>query len=596
MPSYGRTSTVRSHRRGGAPRRFSVAPRLIIGSVVLLAVAGVSAVLTYVIKGGCSGTARANVIVTPRVQPIMQQLSTAWEQTQPSVNGICGSVTIVAKESAEVAADLGAGWDPTSMGEAPDVWVPDASAWVRKASASAVAERLIPDLQPSLARTPTVIAMPKQLSGAAGMTAKALTWQQIIDKMSASGGWDFYKHPEWGGFKVGLSDPQASTAGLLALLAISDTDDDGEVEAAEQTNLLALKKVVSLTPPSTDAIFDGLRSAAGQDAKQALTYVSAFPALERDVLHYNLDKPMIPLVAVYPQDGTAEADFPYLILRDTTWTTRERSDVAAAFLKYVRGSQGRAAFLDAGFRDPNRSPGPDLIPANGVATKITALPRAVLLPESVQRAAASWTAVTRPTNVLFIFDTSGSMAEEVQGTGKSRLDLTKTAAINALDLLNGTAKVGVWDFSTTSGAEDYRKLLPLAPLDKHAGGGTHRDEVSQTIEALIPGGNTGLYNTVWSACQEVSAAHEANAANFVVLLTDGADDNNIASSLTLEQLVKNLRATCRGATPVQIITVGLGDEAQSTVLREISAATDAPTYASAKSFDINQVLLSFLFD
>ena len=119
--------------------------------------------------------------------------------------------------------------DPRPTGKGPDVWVPDSSAWVRKASADADAERVIPDLQPSLARTPTVIAMPKPLAEAAGMAKAPLTWQQIIDKLNTPEGWQAYNHAEWGDFKVGLSDPQESTAGLLALMAISDTDDNGEV-------------------------------------------------------------------------------------------------------------------------------------------------------------------------------------------------------------------------------------------------------------------------------------------------------------------------------------------------------------------------------
>src|SRR5262249_21746923 len=162
--------TVRSHRRGGPRRRISFGPWLIIGSVVALVGAGVTAGYAYIIKGGCSGTAEATVVVTPRIQSIMQQLAVDWAQTSPSANGACGSAPIQTKDSAAIASDLGAGWDPKTDGAAPDVWVPDSSAWTRKASASSTAEKLMPDLQPSLARTPTVIAMPKQLADAAGMT------------------------------------------------------------------------------------------------------------------------------------------------------------------------------------------------------------------------------------------------------------------------------------------------------------------------------------------------------------------------------------------------------------------------------------------
>jgi Ca-activated chloride channel family protein len=456
---------------------------------------------------------------------------------------------------------------------------------VRKASADSDAERLIPDRQPSLARTPTVIAMPRPMAEAAGMTGGPLTWQQIITKLNAPAGWGAYQHQEWGPFKVGLSDPQASTAGLLALMALSDTDDNGEVSEREQETLLGLKKVVTLTTDSTTAIFDGLQEAG------APTYISAFPALEQDVLNYNLHTPKVPLVAVYPQDGTAEADFPYLILDNTPWKAAGAQAAASTFLTYARGPAGKAAFLAAGFRDGNRAPGPALTPANGVVAKITALPRAILLPESVQHAAASWTAVTRPTNVLLVFDTSGSMGEVVAGTGRTRLDLTKAAAQGALELLDDSAQVGVWNFSTINAGRDYQVVLPIAPLSQK------RSAVTDAISGLRAQGNTGLYNTAWAACQEVAGRYQPGAANIVLLLTDGADDNNVAGGLSLDGLLSNLGQTCgTPGKPVSLITIGLGTSTNSDILRQISAATHAATFSSPTSFDISQVVLSALFN
>lgn len=591
MPSYGRTSTVRSHRRGGQRRRFPILTVFVVLLVLAVVGGGITAGYNYFIKDRCVGTAGATVVVAPRIQSIMAKLSQSWAQTSPNVDGACGAVTIVAKESPEMVNALAdADWDTSAEGTAPDVWVPDSSAWVKKASVDSDAERIMPDLQPSLARTPTVIAMPRPLAAAARMVNTPLTWQQIVQKLSATGGWQAYQHPEWGAFKVGLSDPQASTAGLLALMAISDTDDDGEVSPAEQDALLGLRKVIAVKTTSTEEIFDGFRDASEADSAKALTYVSAFPALEQDVLTYNLAGPKVPLVAIYPQDGTAEADFPYLIL-NAKWSNAKHEDVASAFLKYARGTAGKAAFQAAGFRDGNRLPGPTMTAANGVAEKITALPRAILLPESVAHAAASWTAVTRPTNVLFVFDTSGSMDGVVPGTGKTRLDLTKGAALDALSLFDDSAGVGVWAFSTVNAGKDYRKLVSLNPLSRN------RDQATKVIKNLEANGNTGLYNTAWAACQEVAANYVTGATNLVVLLTDGADDNNVQGGLTLAQLVTNLQATCGNVTkPIKVITVGLGRNTNSDILRQISAATKAQTFASPTTFDISQVVLSALFN
>jgi Ca-activated chloride channel family protein len=593
--SPGHSATVRSHRRGGPRRRGSAGPWVAIAVVVALVGGGLSAGYVYLVGRGCSGESTATVVVAPRIATIMRDLAGAWTATQPNIRGKCGRVDIQEDDSAVVANELTGDWDTKTEGPEPDIWVPESSAWVRRASVDADAELMMPDLQPSLARTPTVIAMPKAMADAAGMTDGPLTWQQIIDRLGKTSGWSAYKHADWGPFRIGLSDPQSSTAGLLALMAISDTNDDGAVDQGEKATLLDLKKVIKLQVGSTTDILTGLTDAAGQSATNAMRYVSAFPALEQDVLDYNLNHPVVPLVAIYPQDGTAEADFPYLIL-NAPWSQSQRQQVGSAFLHFLRSATGKRAFLDAGLRDSNRVPGKELVATNGVATKITALPRAILLPDSVQDASATWTAITRPTNVLLVFDTSGSMGGVVRGTGKSRLDLTKKAAIGALDLLDDGAQVGIWAFSTQQGGKDYRRLLDLSALGNADGGVSHRQRAANAINGLQAGGNTGLYNTIWAAEQEVQRKRVDAAANLVVLLTDGANDNNVAVTLSLNDLLNKLRAAnADPANRVPVITIGLGTSSDNGLLRQISLASHGATYSSPTAFDISQVMLTALF-
>src|SRR5262249_29222275 len=161
----------------------------------------------------------------------------------------------------------------------------------------------------------------------------------------------------------GVTDPQTSTAGMLALMAISDTNDDGEIDETERQGLFGLKQLATVMD-STLQIFDGIRTAAQKSDTAALKYVSAFPALERDVLTYNTGHPKIPLVALYPTDGIAEADNPYLVL-NAKWSTTPRQKVANAFLQFLRTPQEKAEFQSDGYRDSNRLPGKDLNPNNG---------------------------------------------------------------------------------------------------------------------------------------------------------------------------------------------------------------------------------------
>jgi Ca-activated chloride channel family protein len=562
--------------------------------VVLLVLGGLAAGYVYVVRAGCSGDVRATIVASPSTASILQSLGSKWAATEPSVHARCASVEVLAKDSADMAVALGNEWDPKTGGPAPDVWVPQSSAWVRRAAASSIAEPMIPDLQPSIARSPTVIAMPRPMAEVLGWPKASLTWQDVIDKFATNkAGWAQFGK-DWGAFRFGMSDPAKSTAGLLALTAMFDANDDSEIDDAEQQSVLRLKQVMKVYKDNTEQIMQGYDGAGGQGGDAGLKYLSAFPALEQDVLAHNLSNPGIPLVAIYPSNGNIEADHPYLILK-APWVTPERRDVAAAFMAYVRGPEGQAALLNAGFRDPNRRPGKDLTEQYGLSPTLTALPRAVLLPDSVSRTIDTWTALTRPTNLLLVLDISGSMKTEVPGTGKTRMDLAKQAAKKAVALFPDDAQVGLWAFSTRqNGTKDYRTVVSLGRVgDTTDNGRTRQQEMLARIDALTPTGDTGLYDTVAAAQQTLLNNYDKGSTNLVVLMTDGKNDDP-GGGLSLSQLSDKLQKAPKDK-PVSVVTVAFGEEADYAVLSQISSLTGTRAFSAKDEFDINDVLSTAVF-
>jgi Ca-activated chloride channel family protein len=198
-------------------------------------------------------------------------------------------------------------------------------------------------------------------------------------------------------------------------------------------------------------------------------------------------------VAVYPKNATTEADHPFMMLGSAPWTDAKRQDAAGAFLEYVRSDLGRTAVLDEGFRDSNRAAGPKLTPAKGVVTKLTALPRAVLLADAIDKTVSYWNALTRPANVLLVLDVSGSMRELVPGTGQTKLDLTKAAAQEVVKMFGDDSQVGLWVFAAAGqGSAAYKELVKVGMLAE----GDRRKKLSDEITKLVPSGNTGMYDSI----------------------------------------------------------------------------------------------------
>jgi Ca-activated chloride channel family protein len=594
--SYGRSDRVRSHRRGGARRRVRVAPWIRITLATSVLAAGAVTGYAGLIGQACSGRTGVRITAAPATATLLEALGAQWAATEPSFDGRCGTVTVEARDSAQMAAALGAEWDARTGGEPPHVWVPASSAWLQRAAASDVGAALMPGVRPSIARSPAVIAMPRPMAEQLDWPATELEWPSVLDGFAGAGaGWDRLGRPEWGDFRFAMSDPTRSTAALLALSAVVDADMDGEVSRDEAGDVARLARLTRPDPyyETTEQILADLTEAAREDSGQALRVVSAFPALEQDVLLHNRINTEAPLSAVYPVDVSIEADHPYLVL-NAPWVGDLHRAAAAAFLDYVRGPQGQAALREAGLRGPNGEAGADFTAQYGLLPGQEAPPRSVLEPTSVTRALHRWTALTRATNLLLVLDVSASMRDPVPGTDDTRQERTASAAAEAVTLFAGDARMGLWEFAGRRDGDRYhRNLVGLGRLaEALPDGRARREHLLRALTELRTSDDTGLYSAIGAAHRNVLDNYAEDATNMVVLVTDGTA---AAGGISLDELIASLR-DAPGDRPVRVVAVGIGEEVDLTVLEEITRVTGGRAYRSVDGSDLDSVLLSAVFD
>jgi Ca-activated chloride channel family protein len=583
---------VRSHRRGGRRRRLVLAPWIVISTVSVLLLSGISAGYAWLVSQGCSGNPiQMTVLSSPDLSRILDNLGRRWTNSGPEVDGRCAGVKVVSKSSAEVSQALGPSWDPRRDGPRPTVWVPDSTAWLKLASARDDAARLIPDRQPSLARTPTVIGMPMPMAKALGWPNARLSWKQLGSEFASGKSWAQFGHPEWGPFKIGMTSPVTSTAGLHALTAVADTDDDGRITDSERRVLTTLSRTMKVYADDPTTILGELTKRDVGGEKKVLPYLSAFPILEHDLREYNDTNPRVPIAAVYPTDGSADADYPYLTL-DAPWSKPAERQAAKQFLAFLRGPEGRQAFLDNFYRDPNRRGSSKLTAAYGVQPEVKTLPRAVLVPDSVSLTVATWVASNQPTNVLFVLDVGKSMGAAVRGTDEDRLGLAAAATSHAVSLLSDKAGVGLWALSSQiQGDSDHLERASIGPLSSDG-----RRGLVQADLARIRSGNAeacGVYDTAVEAYQALSQRYVPNARNLVVLITDGHDDGKGRS---LEDAVAKLTAAKNPERPIHLVTIGYGPQARMQPLDQLATATGGRSYHVQYETDINSVLITALFN
>jgi Ca-activated chloride channel family protein len=208
-------------------------------------------------------------------------------------------------------------------------------------------------------------------------------------------------------------------------------------------------------------------------------------------------------------------------------------------------------------------------------------------PQVVAAALESWNAARKRSNVLAVYDISGSMKEPVPGTGGTKIDLVKKAALAALPLFAPETQLGTWVFSTNlEGRQDWHELVSIGPAEaKLPNGKTRREVLAGALSGLqASNGDTGLYDTTLAAFRAVKRSYAPGRLNIVVLLTDGINDDP-DGGITKDELLTRLKAE-QGNRKIAIITVAFGADADVATLRQISQQTNGITYVIKDPRDI----------
>ncbi len=236
-----------------------------------------------------------------------------------------------------------------------------------------------------------------------------------------------------------------------------------------------------------------------------------------------------------------------MVLR-APWVDETKRRAAAGFLDYLRSEPIQTRFQEAGFRTSEGRPGPQLSEANGLLPDQPARVLAPPAPKVVAAALQSWNAARKRSNVLAVYDVSGSMKEEVPGTGgKTKMDIVKAAAGQALGLFAPETNLGTWVFSSNlAGGRDWAESVPIGPTNARLPNGKVRREVLAEALANLQAtdGDTGLYDTTLAAFRALQRSYAPQRINIVVLLTDGINDDP-TGGIDRAELLRRLKAEQR---------------------------------------------------
>jgi len=538
---------------------------------------------------------------------LLGQIASAYNLKNRTFDGKCYGVKVTTVASGGAEKRLAAGWDEAAYGPGPDAWTPAASTWLRLLSSDLTAgdkPNLLSVDSPSIASTPLVLAMPEPMAKALGWPNAEIGWSDVLNLARDPNGWASKGHPEWGKFLLGKTNPNLSTSGLAATIGtfVAATGTSSDLKASDLTDpkirtfVKGVESAVVHYGDTTLTYLSNLQRA--DDSGAAMGYVSAVAIEEKSILDYNAGnptgdpktlgghaKPRVPLVAIYPKEGTLYSDNPFAVL-NAPWSTTGKQQAAKDFLDFLRSDAQQKVFTDAGFRNFNHVPGPPIttsssLIANGVKIVLTPPSPAVLT-----GVRATWEQLRKPAHILLVLDVSGSMGQEVS-PGNTRLDLAKAAAIKALGQLAPRDEVGLWVFTTNlDSPQAYRKeLVPVGRLSDT------RAKIVSSIQGLIPLHGTPLYAAIRDASSTLSGSLNSDAINAVVVLTDGK--NEYPADNNLDSLVTDLKQKASEGG-VRVFSIAFGEDADLATLKKISEASRAAAYDATNAATIDAVFTNVL--
>ena len=401
-----------------------------------------------------------------------------------------------------------------------------------------------------LVLSPIVIAMWKPMAEALGWPAKQPSWADLMKVATDPKGWGTRGAPEWGRFKFAHTHPEFSNSGYQAILA------EAYAGAKKQRELtladLDAKPTQQFIADVEDTVVHYGKSTGFFSDKMLArgpSYLSAAVLYENLVVEADSKNPPMPLVAIYPTEGTFWSDHPYSVI-DAPWVGVEEKAAADAFAAFLKDKPAQERALALGFRpaDPKIPVGAPIDAAHGVDPK---QPQTLLpTPDAkvLEKLLKVWNDNKKGADVLFVFDKSGSMR------GKP-LEEAKAGAKSFVNALADRDEVTLMFFDN--------QVYPAIGPNKLQ---TMRPQTLSRIDMTIADGGTALYDAIAAAydialTRSKSNPHQIHA---VVVMTDGKDENSKLPLATLKGKFPKEDA------PVKVFTIAYGAQAETAILSDIA--------------------------
>jgi len=513
-----------------------------------------------------SGAQQLSFVVSPEKEQLLKAAVAKFNASNAQVAGKRVFVSMKAMNSGDAESAIARGRLQ------PDVWSPAGSFWGRLLNLRAD-QAFVANDNPSIVRTPLVIAMWEPMAQALGYPRKTVSFQDIVRLATDPQGWASVGKPNFGRFKYVHTNPDSSTSGAEAVTG-SYYSVVGKKEGLTEADVAKAAPRVKDLERSVVHYGDSTLFIEDQLCKGGLAYASAVAMEETTVIDFNRRRcSNTKLVSLYPREGSFFSDSPYIVL-NADWVTPADRQAAGAFQKFLAGEVNADLAGRYGFRpgDPEGKPAGLVSAANGADPAQPKRELSLPEPPVLNRVLTTWRRDRKPARVMLVLDNSGSMQDE------DKLVHAKQGLLAFFRQVAPQDEIGLTKFSAK-----VTQLVAPAPF---AG---NREALTQAVNGIIPEDDTAVYDATVDAVDAIKAKADAEHINAVVVLTDGADTT---SSVSGDQVLARLSQEGKAeSNAVRVFTIAYGSDAKASELQRFAEASGGKAF-TASTADIEQVYRS----
>ncbi len=496
------------------------------------------------------------------LEPLVQQFNDAHNQTADGKMIVVEATAMGSIES--VRGIIEGTLQPTVWSPASSVYIPVANSEWKKSHA----DDLVTGNPNDLVLSPVVIAMWRPMAQALGWPDKALGWEDIAQLATTEEGWAEYGHPEWGPFKFGHTHPAYSNSGIVSIIAETYAG-LGKQRGLTESDLKSAELNEFMTGVESSVIHYGTSTGFFGERmfERGPSYLSAAVLYEnlivaQEAKRLNGQSSQVPVVAIYPKEGTFWSNHPYVIV-NAPWVTAEQKEAAQAFEAFLLDKPQQLKALEYGFRpaDPSIPLSAPLDAQHGVdpaqPQTILEVPSAAVI-EGIQ---TLWRQTKKPVDLIVVMDISGSMEGDKITTARASL-------MQFIQKMDDRDRLRIDLFN------DYTiTLTPLSPL------GQKRQQVLDGVSGIFEQNNTSLYDAILVAYKAMQEEGDPRHIRAIVVLSDGQDT---VSAATLGQVVAQIQATeSEGGNAIKIFAIAFGEDADKSILESIANPSGGRQYDSS---------------